>query len=97
MALKTVVSQQLVPTVEGNLVPVFEVMHVNNAVRNMIRESKVYQIESVIGMSGAEGMVSMDNSLFDLVSKGRITTETALQYALHPELLEKRLNGNLRR
>ncbi len=97
MALKTVVSQQLVPTVEGNLVPVFEVMHVNNAERNMIRESKVYQIESVIGMSGAEGMVSMDNSLFDLVSKGRITTETALQYALHPELLEKRLNGNLRR
>ncbi|WP_352399059.1 PilT/PilU family type 4a pilus ATPase [Anaerotignum sp.] len=97
MALKTVVSQQLVPTVDGGLAPVFEVMHVNNAVRNMIRESKVYQIESVIGMSGGEGMVSMDNSLFELASKGRITIDTALQYALHSELLEKRLKGNLRR
>lgn len=97
MALKTVVSQQLIPTVEDQLIPVFEVMHVNNAVRNMIRESKVYQIESVIGMSGSEGMVSMDNSLYELTVAGRITVETALQYALHPELLEKRLKSNLRR
>lgn len=97
MALKTVVSQQLVPTVDGGLIPVFEVMHVNNAVRNMIRESKVYQIESVIGMSGGEGMVSMDNSLYNMTTKGTITVETALQYALHPELLEKRLNSPIRR
>lgn len=97
MVLKTVVSQQLVPSVEDELVPVFEILHMNNAVRNMIRESKVYQIESVIGMSGAEGMVSMDNSLYELVLNGRITVETALQYALHPELVEKRLHMNLRK
>lgn len=97
MVLKTVVSQQLIPTVDGTLIPVFEIMHMNNAVRNMIRESKVYQIESVIGMSGAEGMISMDNSLYELVSRGKITTETALQHALHPELLEKRLHMNLKR
>lgn len=95
MALKTVISQQLIPSVNGELIPVFEVMHVNSAVRNMIRESKVYQIESVIGMSGTEGMVSMDNSLYDLATRGKITMETALQYALHPELLEKRLRSNL--
>ncbi len=97
MVLKTVVSQQLIPAVDGTLIPVFEIMHMNNAVRNMIRESKVYQIESVIGMSGSEGMISMDNSLYDLLSRGKITTEIALQHALHPELLEKRLHMNLKR
>lgn len=88
--LQTVVSQQLVPAVDGTLIPVFEIMHMNNAVRNMIRESKVYQIESVIGMSGTEGMVSMDSSLYELAARDKITRETALQYALHPELLKKR-------
>lgn len=97
MVLKTVVSQQLVPTVDGALIPVFEILNVNNAVRNMIRESKVYQIESVIGMSASEGMVSMDNSLHDLCIQGKITMDTALQYSLHPEMLEKRLRTNLRR
>ncbi|MDD3394774.1 MAG: PilT/PilU family type 4a pilus ATPase [Anaerotignum sp.] len=97
MVLKTVVSQQLIPTVDDTLIPAFEIMHMNNAVRNMIRESKVYQIESVIGMSGADGMVSMDNSLYELVGSGKITIETALQYAIHPELLERRLQMNLRK
>ena len=94
MVLNTVVSQQLVPAKDGSLIPAFEIMHMNSAVRNMIRDSKVYQIESVIGMSGAEGMVSMDSSLYDLVTQDKITKETALQYALHPELLEKRFRMN---
>ncbi|KXL53234.1 twitching mobility protein [Anaerotignum neopropionicum] len=97
MVLKTVVSQQLVPSVDDSLIPVFEIMHMNNAVRNMIRESKVYQIESVIGMSGADGMISMDNSLYQLAVSGKITIETALQYAIHSELLEKRFHMNLRK
>jgi len=91
MLLQTVVSQQLVPDINGAMVPVFEIMHVNNAIRNMIRESKVHQIESVIGMAASEGMVSMDNSLLKLYNDGKISADTAMQYALHPELLEKRL------
>jgi len=97
MVLKTVVSQQLIPAIDDTLIPVFEIMHMNNAVRNMIRDSKVHQIESVIGMSGEEGMVSMDNSLYELVLNGKILAETALQYALHPELLDKRIRMNLKR
>lgn len=92
MQLQTVVSQQLVPTVDGGLVPAFEVMHVNPAIRNLIRESKVHQIETIIGMSAGEGMLTMDNSLLTLVQQGRITAETALQHSLHPDLMEKRLN-----
>lgn len=89
--LQTVVSQQLVPTVDGELTLAFEIMHMNPAIRNMIRESKVHQIETVLGMSASEGMVSMDNSLLKLYEEGRISKDTALQYALHPETLQKRL------
>jgi len=91
MQLQTVVSQQLVPAVDGGVVPVFEVMHVNPAIRNLIRESKSHQIETIIGMSAAEGMITMDNSLFALYQAGKITAETALTHSLHPDLMEKRL------
>ena len=67
-------------------------MHVNPAIRNLIRESKVHQIETIIGMSAGEGMQTMDNSLLALLHQGKITAETALQHSLHPELMEKRLN-----
>ena len=91
MQLQTVISQQLVPSVDGDVVPVFEIMHVNPAIRNLIRESKSHQIETMIGMSAGEGMITMDNSLFALYQEGKITAETALQHSLHPDLMEKRL------
>ena len=75
MLLKSVISQQLVPTVSGGIVPAFEVMHVNNAIRNMIREAKAHQIDSVIAGSSAEGMTSMDSSLMDMYKKGVISAE----------------------
>ena len=91
MLLQTVVSQQLVPSIDGGVVPVFEIMHVNPAIRNLIRESKSHQIETIIGMSSGEGMITMDNSLFALYQEGKITAETALHHSLHPDLMEKRL------
>ena len=60
-------------------------------IRNLIRESKSHQIETIIGMSAGEGMVTMDNSLFALYQAGRITAETAVAHSLHPDLMEKRL------
>ncbi len=91
MLLQTVVSQQLLPTVDGGIVPAFEIMHVNPAIRNLIRESKVHQIETIMGMSAEEGMVTMDNSLMALYQQGKITAETAMEHSLHPDLMEKRL------
>ena len=91
MLLQTVVSQQLLPGVDGEVVPAFEIMHVNPAIRNLIRESKVHQIETIMSMSAEEGMITMDNSLLTLVRDGKITPETALHYSLHPDLMEKRL------
>ncbi len=91
MVIKAVVSQQLVPAVDGTLVPAFEVMTVTPAIRNMIRENKVPQIEGVIYSSDTEEMVSMDSSLFKLVQAGKITKETAMEYAVNAEMLGRRL------
>ena len=89
--LRTVVSQQLLPTVDGGLLPAFEVMRLNNAVRNLVRDSRVHQIDSVIQTSAAEGMIAMDESILRLRRAGKITNETALYFAVNPEQLQRKL------
>lgn len=81
MTLRTVVSQQMLRTKLGGLVPVFEIMHANNAVRNMIRESNIHQIDGVIQVSAREGMVSMDSSILKLFRQGTITSDVAVSAA----------------
>ena len=89
--LKTVVSQQLLPTVDGGLVPAFEIMHLNNAVRSMVRESRIHQLDNVIQTSAAEGMIGMDESILRLCKAGRVTKETALRAAMSPDQLKRKL------
>ena len=91
MVLDAVISQQLIPTVDGGVQPAFEIMFLNNAIRNMIRESKIHQIDGVIATSQEEGMVSMDNSLIKLYRDGVISRENALAYSSNSELMEKKL------
>ncbi len=91
--LQAVVAQQLVPTVDGNVVPVFEIMIANTAIRNLIREEKSYQIDSVISASGKDGMRTMDQSLFALAKAGTISKEVALQHSVHQEALEHRFEA----
>ena len=91
MVLQTVISQQLVPDVNGHNIPVFEIMRLTPAIRNMIRENKVPQIDGVVYSSNREDMISMDSSLLKLYQEGKITKETALVYASNPEMLQKRL------
>ena len=91
LVLQAIVCQQLVPTIDGKVTPVFEIMRSNPAIRNLIRERKTHQIDSVIAAGGNEGMRTMDQSLFRLVKEGRITSETALRYSIHEEALERHL------
>ena len=91
LVLQAIVCQQLVPTVDGKTAPAFEIMISNPAIRNLIREEKTYQIDSVIAASGKDGMRTMDQSLFNLAKAGRITAETALRFSIHEEALERRL------
>ena len=91
MVLRTVVSQRLLPDVDGELVPAYEIMHMNAAIRSMIRDCKNHQIDNVIAAGGGEGMKAMDQSILELYQAGTITRETALDYADHPEQMLRRM------
>lgn len=91
MVLKTVVSQQLVPDVNGELRPAYEIMHVDPAIRNMIRENKNHQINNAISAGGAAGMITMDQYLLELFRQNVISRQTLLDYCDHRELIEKRI------
>lgn len=73
------------------MVPAFEIMTVTPAIRNMIRDNKVPQIDGLLYSSNREDMVSMDASILALCQKGVISKDTALIYATNPELLKKKL------
>ncbi len=89
--LRSVVSQQMVPDKTNNIVPAFEIMHINNSIRGMIRDNKVYQIENAIISGHSEGMITMDTSLLNLYREGIITKETAINYSEHPDHIKKHL------
>jgi len=92
MVLRAVISQRLIPDKNGELTPVFEVMTVNSAIQNMIRDGKTHQIDNAIyGGITDQSMISMDNELFRLCREGRITKDVALTYAVNADSLKKRL------
>ncbi|MCH5325171.1 MAG: PilT/PilU family type 4a pilus ATPase [Eubacterium sp.] len=89
--LCSIISQQLIPCEDGNLRPAFEIMKCNNAIRNMIRESKTHQIDTVITSSGADGMVTMDASLMKMYNQDLISKSTLLRYCTHPEITMRKI------
>ncbi len=91
-SLRGIVSQQLVPTVDGEgRVLACEVLIGTPAVANLIRERKTFQLPSVLQTSRNIGMQRMDDALFEHVQAGRITPASALRFAQDPKGLETRL------
>ncbi len=88
MVLRAVVSQRLIQTKDGTLHPVFEVMCVNPAIQNLIREGKTHQIDNAI-FGGGPDMLSMDTELARLLRDEKITKEQACLLAIHPETVER--------
>lgn len=94
MVLRAVVSQRLVPRTDGGQIPVFEVLTVTPAVQNMIRDGKTHQIDNAIYSGNADRtMLSMDSEFFRLWHENMISRETALNYAVNPDALRKRMPG----
>ncbi|MGN0688798.1 MAG: type IV pilus twitching motility protein PilT, partial [Oscillospiraceae bacterium] len=91
MVLEAVISQQLLPSVDGRLVPAFEIMNMNSAIRTMIREEKTHQIDTVL--QSAPGMQTMDSCITKMYRDGVITAETAVEYAYNPETMRKRIQA----
>ena len=91
MVMEAVISQQLIPTLAGGVQPAFEIMFFNNAIRNMIRESKIHQIDNVIATSQQEGMIAMDTSLIQMYQQKVISKENAIIYSNNSELMAKKI------
>lgn len=79
-----IISQRLIPNIKGGLVPAVEVMIATNAVRNLIMDNRLRQIDLVIETSQDMGMISLDRSLADLVRRKIISIEKAEFYSLNP-------------
>ncbi|HVM76727.1 MAG TPA: PilT/PilU family type 4a pilus ATPase [Candidatus Paceibacterota bacterium] len=82
--LVAIVSERLLPRISGGRIPAMEIMIVNPAIRNLIRERKTYQIDLVIETSLQEGMVTLNRSLVNLVKNKEVTLDNAELYSLNP-------------
>jgi twitching motility protein PilT len=91
--LEAVISQRLVPTMEPGRIMALEILFANPAVRAIIREAKTHMIDNLIQTSAEQGMVNMETSLATLVREGKISMQTAQQFATNVSLVNKLLGG----
>lgn len=91
--LISVISQRLLPKIGGGRLPAVEIMMNNNAVANVIRENKAYELPNIIHTSAAAGMISMDQSLAQLVASNQVALDDVIQYVND----EDTFNGLLKR
>jgi twitching motility protein PilT len=87
--LVAVLTQQLLPKIGGGRVCAQEIMVASPAIRNLIREAKAHQINSIIQTSAHLGMKTMDQCLRDLYNQGQIPYELAIERAMNVEELKK--------
>src|SRR3989344_4707155 len=87
--IEGIISQRLIPAVDGGVVPAVEVLIANNAVRNTIREGKVHLIDNIINTNLELGMISLERSLAQLVNEGKVPVETALAHTLKPDEVKR--------
>ena len=92
-SIKAVVSQRLVPTLDGGQTAVVEVLIANSAVKNLIREAKTHLIENVIQTSSAEGMILMETSLVTKVRQGIISKDRAREFSFRPDIFDQLMEG----
>lgn len=86
-SLLGVVSQRLVPALDGGFLPACEVMMANSAISTLIRENKIHEIPTVIETSSKDGMISLNRALADLVRKKKISLKSAVGYSFKPSEL----------
>ena len=90
--LEAIISQQLIPKADGHgRVAAFEVMIANSAIKNLIREAKTHQAQTIIQTNRKAGMQTMDDALYDLYMRRLISAENAINFAQDPQALMKKL------
>lgn len=88
-SLAGIFSQRLIPKISGGLAPAYELLINNNAVANLIRESRTHEIQTIIETGLEHGMIDMNRSLAQMVKDGVITVENAFAYSTNPKGLER--------
>ena len=86
-SLLGIFSQRLVPRISGGLIPAYELLIANTAIRNLIREGRTHELDIVIETSSNEGMISLNATLMNFARAGEITLENALAYSPDPKAL----------
>jgi twitching motility protein PilT len=93
LALLAVISQQLLPAANGTgRYPAVEILVATSGMRNLIRRGDDHQLRANIETGRAEGMLTMEQSLAELVRAGRVARETAFAHCSHPEDLRRHLS-----
>ncbi|WP_435792421.1 type IV pilus twitching motility protein PilT [Capsulimonas corticalis] len=92
-SIEAVIAQQLMPKIGGGRVAAIEIMIATSALRNLIREGKTYQINSVIETGQQYGMQSMDRMLAELHRGGTVTYEEAATRAIDRENFQRLVKG----
>jgi len=93
-SLRGVIAQNLLKTRDGrDRVPAIEVLFVTAGVAHLIRQGKIAEITSLMQAGRSQGMLTMDDSLWDLMREGRISPETAYLYAANKRRFEKFAKG----
>jgi len=90
-ALQGIISQDLLPAADRTRrVLAYELLIANGAVRNMIRENQLHQLDNTMQMGRKEGMMLMDNCLYDLYCKCLISYDTAISRARYPDRISQK-------
>lgn len=84
---QAVISRQSLPASDGGRVPAYEVMKSTPAIRTQIRDNKLHLIENTMLANKDTGMITMDDALLQLYKENLIDKDTALQYAVHPDMV----------
>ena len=91
--MQGIIAQELLPAVNRTRrVLAYELIVATGAVRNLIRENQLHQLENIIQMGRKEGMVLMDNCLHDLYTQALVSYDTALSRARNPERITRKKN-----
>ncbi len=92
-ALRAVICQRMVPSVDGKMVPALEIMINSPLIRKMLEENRLDKLTAAIETGGDDGMITFNQSLFNLVKSGRVTEKDALSKASNPQALEMNFKG----
>lgn len=94
--LQGVISQQILPRMDRDArVAAFEILRSTNAVKNLIREGKTHQLQTVIQTHSNVGMVTMDTSLINLYRRHAISKDVLMSYAMDTKAVKKEIGYRL--